>query len=460
MATINWKQGIDLPVMQQLAPLYTSNYSGAALVTDRLFTIWWIQGYGSTNFWRYDVRADGWTQLQALLTAPSTAGHQTAACYDASRNALWIVPGNSTNLQRYVVAENAWYTVNASVPVAASAGATIVHCCPTVNASGNDDYLYYTAGNGSSRKLYRYSISGNSWTELGTDVIPAACAQGSMLHWLHGFDADKLLLVRGNSTRTLYLYSLSGGTVQTWDIKQWIIVTSNGSMSAYEPTTNELIWVEGGSRNIGKAKLALTAALVSDTASSGGNTTLNKVLAGWEPNLYAGLHVTLTSGTGAGQTRWIVANTATQLTVYPAWAVNPASGTGFEIKPTVSDYGTATAGSANTLSDSGKAWNTNAYQYSQVQIIAGTGSGQVRNVASNTATQLTTVTNWSVTPDATSVYEILSVKATSETQIPYASSASYYTPTMVTLPLQGLVFCYFIRANAQTDWFRWLVTTP
>lgn len=68
--------------------------------------------------------------------------------------------------------------------------------------------------------------------------------------------------------------------------------------------------------------------------------------------------------------------------------------------------GTATAGSATTLTDSGKAWTVNAYAGKVARIVGGTGAGQAGYITSNTATQLT-FSNTLATPlDNTSVYEI------------------------------------------------------
>jgi hypothetical protein len=73
----------------------------------------------------------------------------------------------------------------------------------------------------------------------------------------------------------------------------------------------------------------------------------------------------------------------------------------------VLESGTATAGGANTLTDGGAAWTVDAFIGCLVTITSGTGAGQTRTIASNTATVLTTTTNWVSNPDATSVYEIL-----------------------------------------------------
>ena len=68
--------------------------------------------------------------------------------------------------------------------------------------------------------------------------------------------------------------------------------------------------------------------------------------------------------------------------------------------------GTATAGSANTLTNSAKTWGVNQWANSQIRITAGTGAGQIRPIASNTATAITVSSNWTVNPDATSQYSI------------------------------------------------------
>lgn len=68
--------------------------------------------------------------------------------------------------------------------------------------------------------------------------------------------------------------------------------------------------------------------------------------------------------------------------------------------------GTATAGTTTTLTDSGKSWTTNAYKGYGVYIVSGTGAGQMRGIASNTATALTVNIAFSPAPDATSVYQV------------------------------------------------------
>lgn len=70
------------------------------------------------------------------------------------------------------------------------------------------------------------------------------------------------------------------------------------------------------------------------------------------------------------------------------------------------DSGTATAGGATTLTNSAETWTVDQWANHVVRITSGTGSGQTRIIASNTATVLTVVAAWTVNPDATSVYTI------------------------------------------------------
>lgn len=68
--------------------------------------------------------------------------------------------------------------------------------------------------------------------------------------------------------------------------------------------------------------------------------------------------------------------------------------------------GTATAGASTTLTDTSKTWPVNGWANAQVRILSGTGAGQIRTIASNTANVLTVSAAWTVNPDATSVYRI------------------------------------------------------
>lgn len=198
------------------------------------------------------------------------------------------------------------------------------------------------------------------------------------------------------------------------------------------------------------------------TASAGSSTTLTTTLT--IPTDLTGCTIRLTGGTGAGQEKTITSNTfgANSVITTSAWGVTPDATTTFVIMsgrfyilgatgaavvwkyydiatnawtalsttsgPAAAwgtdgqcttaatfgylpsdegfDNGTATAGAAATLTDSGQAWTTNQWANYQVRILSGTGAGQIRTINSNTGTVLTVSANWGTNPDATSVYVI------------------------------------------------------
>lgn len=75
----------------------------------------------------------------------------------------------------------------------------------------------------------------------------------------------------------------------------------------------------------------------------------------------------------------------------------------------VKDTGTSSgSNTTSTFNDTSKTWTTNAYAGGAVQIASGTGSGQVRRISSNTATQIVLKQSWATVPDATSQYQLYS----------------------------------------------------
>lgn len=80
------------------------------------------------------------------------------------------------------------------------------------------------------------------------------------------------------------------------------------------------------------------------------------------------------------------------------------------------DSGTSSgSGTSTVFNDTAKSWTTNQYVNGAVKITGGTGAGQVRMIASNTATQLSVRDAWAVVPDNTSTYEIYEGKAQGNT---------------------------------------------
>ena len=71
------------------------------------------------------------------------------------------------------------------------------------------------------------------------------------------------------------------------------------------------------------------------------------------------------------------------------------------------DTGMAGATSTvNWLDDPAKSWPVNAFLNLVIEITGGTGAGQMRRIASNTATRITPDAAFGTAPDATSLYRI------------------------------------------------------
>lgn len=76
------------------------------------------------------------------------------------------------------------------------------------------------------------------------------------------------------------------------------------------------------------------------------------------------------------------------------------------------DTGTSSgSNTAITLKDSTKSWITNAFVNGAVQITAGIGAGQIRRIATNTASTLTLAWPWATIPDATSQYSVFELRS-------------------------------------------------
>ena len=68
-------------------------------------------------------------------------------------------------------------------------------------------------------------------------------------------------------------------------------------------------------------------------ATTVSTTTIGDSAETWIPNEFVGSFVEITGGTGVGQTRKIVANTTTTMTVSPAWTTTPNTTSDFQVNP-------------------------------------------------------------------------------------------------------------------------------
>jgi len=223
---------IDIPVVQWMEPTPDSQYHGTAVIYDGSRYIYWLRGYNSNYFRRYDVLSDS---HQYLTGAPWNAQYGAMLELDPSRNRLWAIPGNaSSGFAYYDLSTHSWTSV-ASLPVSSNYGSWIAHTCSSIVSSANDDRIYYAPANGST-SFYYYSISGNSFTALAS--APGTLGAGSIGVWIYNYDPDKILVIRGGGTTTIYLYSISGNSWSTFSYTPAAFSFSTGTHAVYDPDTN------------------------------------------------------------------------------------------------------------------------------------------------------------------------------------------------------------------------------
>jgi hypothetical protein len=234
-----------------MEPTPDSQYHGTAVVYDGMRYIYWLRGYNSNLFRRYDVLSDSHQYLPAALW---NAQQGAIIILDPSRNRIWAIQGNAgTGFAYYDLLSHVWTSV-ASLPIASSYGSWIEHTCSSLDSHANDDYIYYAPANGSPA-FYRYSISGNSFTSLSS--APASLGSGSIGIWIYKYDADKILVIRGGGTTDIYLYSISGNSWLTYNYAPRAFSFSTGTSAVYDPDTNYIYMSIGeGYRYIYRLKIS------------------------------------------------------------------------------------------------------------------------------------------------------------------------------------------------------------
>jgi len=232
---VSWlRPQTDLPPVQWCEPTPDSQYHGTAVVYDGRRYIYWLRGYGSNWFRRYDTIYDS---HQYLSGAPWSAQQGAMLVLDPSKNRLWAIQGNGgTGFAYYDLGTQSWTSV-AALPASANYGSWIVHTCSTLYSGANDDYIYYAPANGSTA-FYRYSISGNSFTSLAS--ASAALGAGSIGVWIYNYDPDKILVIRGGGATDIYLYSISGNSWSSYSYKPAVFGFSTGTHAVYDPETNRV----------------------------------------------------------------------------------------------------------------------------------------------------------------------------------------------------------------------------
>jgi len=271
----------------------------------------------------------------------------------------------------------------------------------SINEDGLTDLLFFKGKHSGMSVIYGRNLESLSKhqdaSELATEIYPV----GASSAWEDTFSG----IVQDFHTVT------SGSGRQT--SRQMLRIAGNWAGGDRKFRVGDVITVFNDVWATGVASLGgdgLTLTL--DNTKGPGLATVSYT--GLKASSYRGGIAFLYSGTNAGQIRNIIDNGSLTVTLDQAFNGDPA---GKEIwlvrNPEITevlgfDYvtGTATAGAASTLTDSGASFAD--YSRGWIEIANGTGVGQVRAIYSSTSTEITVSPNWDTNPDSTSVYMLWS----------------------------------------------------
>lgn len=118
----------------------------------------------------------------------------------------------------------------------------------------------------------------------------------------------------------------------------------------------------------------------------------------WIENKWSYFAVQITAGTGIGQTRMIVSNSTTALTLVQPWTTAPDATSTYSIyeatMPVLQSGAAVGTQGLFTLADTTKVWTTSAWINSAVRIVSANEGVQFRLITANTANVLTYATPW------------------------------------------------------------------
>ena len=176
-----------------------------------------------------------------------------------------------------------------------------------------------------------YDILTDTWYVLPslTNILTAAVTDMSLERtsenasiWAKGMATD--------GTTTTLVDATMGVDRAAWTTNEWAgywvyIYSGTGAGQIRQITSNTgttLTWTTAGTAPTATSQYMITG-FDAGTATSGAASTLTDSTKAWATNRWANYAVRILSGTGAGQIKPIVSNTATALTVVGTWEVNP-----------------------------------------------------------------------------------------------------------------------------------------
>lgn len=370
--TSQLKAQVDLPVWEWLRFAPASTVANSVTCRDDRYIYYHV----ASAFYRYDTYSDGWQQLASTSITTATVSSMYYS-REAGHYGRAISAGGGNNTIE-LGALNGASAVGYKIRIVSGTGAgqerTITAVAnPVVKergvAASNFNDRFQDGTGAPILKQWRVNqwrdhqgrtelggapgITRNILTNAGAAAWYADVYYGGYIHNWGGFSAaissgsyfqfeSQIVTVDSNWTTNPDssskfvimsggIWMVSSNTASTWLTTQyydvladaWFQKTSNGTiLNAALGTEIDLI---GFSETGG--------AIATGTATAGGSKSLTNSALSLAVDTYANFQIRITAGTGRGQTRTILYNTATSIYVTRAWDVIPSSDSVYQIWP-------------------------------------------------------------------------------------------------------------------------------
>jgi hypothetical protein len=181
--------------------------------------------------------------------------------------------------------------------------------------------------------------------------------------------------------------------------------------------------------------------LARGRVSSATTWSLTDGVQAWPVDGYEGQRVDIVYGTGAGQSRRILRNTATELVLETAWEVVPRDTSDYAIRSALNPIlrtGVVSSASARTLTESGLTLIPGSQRGLTLVLTSGATAGARRRVSGNDATTYTVDPPWDVVPAPTTLYLLEGPRPATARQKLVGDLLSVPQPSAQTpLPIRG-----------------------
>lgn len=190
--------------MIQMASAPVGTYSGSSLVFDNVANkIYLTGGVYLQRFYVYDIATNTWSEEVADPT-PAITDYGSSMIYDGSRYIYLTRGGNTNSFYRFDTQGSAGskWTSLPNVSANLGYGSELVF--------DGDNYIYVLRGqNVGNNPFYRFDIAANSWSDVAvSDLNTTIYNDGFAV-----FDGqDKIYVAKGANTKDFYQYSISNDT--------------------------------------------------------------------------------------------------------------------------------------------------------------------------------------------------------------------------------------------------------